>query len=371
MADHKPVHAPHGGDFFSAIGERFEALGRHYGVINADVLDAWYDPSPRVLAKLQEHLPWLVRTSPPTHGEGLVEAVCHAQALEPEQVLLGAGSSALMYLAFPVLAESGAKVVLSDPMYGEYGHIFGHVLDVRARRVAAFEEHDFNLQLERLVEAAREADLVVFVNPNSPTGTLLHLDQIETILKEVPQTTKLWIDETYIDFFNPAESAESLVGRFPNLIVSKSLSKFYALSGLRAAYLAGSPTVLDPMRRMTPPWSVGLLAQVAAVEALGDPAYYRNRADDTRIHRTQLTAGLERLGLRVFPSVTNFVLVQLPHPVASELVEAMARENVFIRDCTSISPQLQGRYVRIAVKQTEENSRIIECLGRNLTRLTP
>src|SRR5437016_6401833 len=113
--------AEHGGQFFRAIGLDFRTLNRSRDVISADVLDAWFDASPRVLAVLREHLPFLLRTSPPIYAEGFVETVAEARGLSAETILPGAGSSSLIFACLPVLL-AGAKLLLLDPMYGEYSH---------------------------------------------------------------------------------------------------------------------------------------------------------------------------------------------------------------------------------------------------------
>ena len=87
----------HGGAFFEAVGEGFDNLGRHEGIVNADVLDAWFPPSPSVIAALTDHLPWLVRTSPPTHADGLIAAICKEFGLRDENICVCAGSSDLIF----------------------------------------------------------------------------------------------------------------------------------------------------------------------------------------------------------------------------------------------------------------------------------
>src|SRR5204863_5230528 len=99
-----PLHASHGGASFDALGTDFQRLDRRGDIVNADVLDAWYDPSPRAVAAIAEHLPWLLRTSPPTHADGLRRAIAQARGLALENVMVGAGSSALAYMALPHVA---------------------------------------------------------------------------------------------------------------------------------------------------------------------------------------------------------------------------------------------------------------------------
>src|SRR5262249_25053476 len=156
----------HGGAFFDDIGTEFNDLSRRLRIINADVVDAWYDPSPRALGKLKDYLPWLVKTSPPVHSSGLMATIADVRGVPEENLLIGGGSSDLMYLVLQHLAPSGSRVLMLDPMYGEYSHIMEHVLPVKTARCFQRKEDRFRIEVETLLRAARDADLVILVNPN-------------------------------------------------------------------------------------------------------------------------------------------------------------------------------------------------------------
>ena len=132
---HPPKACSHGGAFFEAIGDEFDHLERSRDVINADVLDAWFPPTPRVLAALDEYLPWLLRTSPPTNSAGMIRAIARARNLPAECIVPGAGSSALIFLCFREWLNRHSRVLLLDPSYGEYGHITDHVLQCKVERL--------------------------------------------------------------------------------------------------------------------------------------------------------------------------------------------------------------------------------------------
>src|SRR6185436_3843880 len=108
-------------------------------------------------------------------------------------------------------------------------------------------------------------DWVVFVNPNSPTGRHIQRDQLEKVIQRSPQRTRFWVDETYIEYIGCEQSLGKFAARASNVVVCKSMSKVYALSGLRVAYLCAAPQMLEELRSFTPPWAVSLLAQVAGV----------------------------------------------------------------------------------------------------------
>jgi histidinol-phosphate/aromatic aminotransferase/cobyric acid decarboxylase-like protein len=365
MATHAP-HAFHGGASFDALGSDFAALERRGEIVDADVLDAWYEPSPRVLAALRDHLPWLVKTSPPTHGGGLRAAIANRHGLAPGRVLVGGGSSALMYLALPRLVRPGCAVALLDPTYGEYRHLCEHVLQARVVACELDERDGFRPDPARIAAAVRAqgASLLVLVNPNSPTGGALDAGGLRALLAALPSSTRVWIDETYVDFAPDVPTAEPLVAGDPRVLVAKSMSKFFALSGLRIGYLCADPGLVAQLEPWNPPWSAGLLAQVAAMRALEDYGWYRERAAETRALREELAARIDALpGLRTFPGTANFVLFATARVPAAELVERCRARGVFLRDCSSLSPRLGGRFVRTAVKDRAGNARIAAALA--------
>ncbi|MBL8725221.1 MAG: histidinol-phosphate aminotransferase family protein [Planctomycetes bacterium] len=361
-----PQHAFHGGASFDAIGTDFGDLERRHQVVDADVLDAWYEPAPAVLATLRDHLAWLVKTSPPTHGEGLRAAIAARHGLAPAQILLGGGTSSLMYTVFPQLVGPGDTVAILDPMYGEYHHIFAHVLGTRVVPCELDAARGFAPDAVAIADTVRRsgAKLLVMVNPNSPTGVAMPRAAVETLLAELPATVQVWIDETYVDFAPEVPSAEPLVAHDPRVMVAKSMSKFFALSGLRVGYLCADGSLVQSVARRNPPWSVGLLAQCAAVRALDNYGWYRERAAETHLLRAELMAGIDALPeLRCMPSTTNFVLIETTGLPAGELVRRCRAHGVFLRDCGSLSPRFGSRYVRTAVKARQDNRRIVAALA--------
>jgi histidinol-phosphate/aromatic aminotransferase/cobyric acid decarboxylase-like protein len=123
--------------------------------------------------------------------------------------------------------------------------------------------------------------MAVIVNPNSPTGRHVARRKLEGVLARIPIRTRIWIDETYVEYAGIGESLEDIAAQSQNMVVCKSMSKVYALSGARAAYLCAPPTIARSLRRVTPPWAVSLPAQVAAIKALDDPDYYASRYRET------------------------------------------------------------------------------------------
>lgn len=357
----------HGGAFFEAIGPDFTDLTKRHQIINADVLDAWFPPAPGAIAALQEHLPWLLQTSPPTQCEGVRTAIATARGVSESTLVLGAGSSDLIFRAFQNWLTHNSRVLLLDPTYGEYAHVLTQVIGCTILHLPVSRETGYTPDLVRLVELGSTCDLVVIVNPNNPTGTLIPRTDLITALTELPTTTRVWVDEAYIDYTGPDNSLEHFALTSENVVVCKSLSKVLALSGARAAYLVAPELIASDLRRLTPPWVISLPAQVAAVHALHDPAYYAARYAETHqlrdILREMLQHALPTIPLTV-PN-TNWLLCHLPTdgPTAAEVVAHCRAYNVFLRDTASMGSTLGQHTLRIAVKDAATNRRIVEVLA--------
>ncbi|MFE7550044.1 aminotransferase class I/II-fold pyridoxal phosphate-dependent enzyme [Streptomyces gardneri] len=355
----------HGGAFFSAIGTDFRTLPRRHEVVPADVLDAWFPPSPDVRAVLSEDPGWAARTSPPTGAEGLLAEIAGVRGLPVDSLAVGAGSSDLIFRAFGRWLTPTSRVLLLDPSYGEYAHVTERVIGCRVDRLRLRREDGWVLDPARLAAATRSGryDLVVVVNPNNPTGRHAPADALRAVIAATPARTRWWIDEAYLGYVDPADSLAGLASVDPRVVVCTSLSKMYALSGMRAAYLVADPETAAELRRWTPPWPVSLPAQLAAVTALRDPVYYAERWARTAVLRRELAAGL--LDLDGFASVdegvSNFLTVTLRRggPSAARLVGECRRHDVYLRDLSPMSPSYEGRTFRVAVRDRVENARIV------------
>lgn len=365
-----PAPCFHGGAFFTAIGENFSDLSRAAAIINADVLDAWFPPAPGVLATLGEQLPWLLRTSPPTACTGLVETIATARGVSPANILPGAGSSDLIFRALRLWLTPASQVLILDPTYGEYAHVLERVIGCTVDRLALDRAAGYEVNLAALEAALADTyDLVVLVNPNSPTGRHIPRTALEAILRRTPQRTRFWIDETYVEYAGPDASLESFAATSENVIVCKSMSKVYALSGARVAYLCAGPHQLEALRAITPPWIIGLPAQVAAVRALQDPAYYAARYAETALLRDSLATSLRTLGWDVLPGIANFLLCHLPPngPDAATVIDRCRTRGLFLRHTASMSPSLGHHTIRVAIKDAATQARMAAILRECVT----
>ncbi|PYI86976.1 MAG: aminotransferase [Verrucomicrobia bacterium] len=341
----KPAACFHGGAFFDAI------------------------------AKLQKDLPWLLRTSPPTGCEGLIQTIARVRGVPVECVLPAGGSSDAIFLALRQWLKPTSRMLILDPTYREYAHVLEHVVRCRVDRLALSRTDGYQLDLKEFERfTSRGYDLIVLVNPNSPTGRHVPQLELEKVLHRVPSDTRVWVDETYVEYAGPNESLEQFAATSGNVVVCKSMSKVYALSGVRVAYLCGPPDVIEKLRAITPPWAVGLPGQVAAVAALQDPDYYSARWAQTHRLREQLTEQLAAFeGWEIIPSVASFLLCHLPAngPDAAMLVKRCHAHGLFLRDAGAMGRNIGAHAIRIAVKDAATNRRMVEILFQANNRLAP
>jgi histidinol-phosphate/aromatic aminotransferase/cobyric acid decarboxylase-like protein len=371
-----PDGCEHGGASFTAIGADFRTLERRREVVTADVLDAWFPPAPAAHAALTGDAGWIARTSPPTGAEGLLAELASVRDLPPQTLAVGSGSSDLIFQAFGRWLTPASRVLLMDPGYGEYAHVTERVIGCRVDRFRLRREEDWRIDPERLsaVVADGSYDLVVVVNPNNPTGRHAPAAELAAVIAAAPAHTRWWIDEAYLGYVDQSESLALLAARDPHVVVCTSMSKTYALSGVRAAYLVAEPGTAAELRRWTPPWAVSLPAQLAAVAALRDPGYYAGRLQRTHELRTQLAADLAAVDdlVTVEESVANFLTLTLPWggPSAASLVAECQRHGVYLRDLSPLSSAYEGRTVRVAVRDTGENARIVGAFRAALNDLS-
>ena len=354
----------HGGASIKELGDSFDNLQRSMEVINADVLDAWFPPAPRALALIQGNLPMLARTSPPAAADGLLAAIAKARALDTENIAIGAGSSDLIYRCFLTWLHSNSKVLLLEPTYGEYAHVLEQVIGCQVDRLQLQPQHDYQLDIAAYKAALQlQYDLVIVVNPNNPTGSFISRQRWQQMLELTPPSTRVWVDECYIDYVDRHASLESLVRQYANLVICKSLSKILALSGMRVAYMCADAALIGEIKRRTPPWVVNLPGQIAAIKALQETDYYTECYAITQIQHTVVETKLREYGFKVISGVANFCMLQLEGGVtAARFVAACQQQGLYLRDLYPTSPSL-GRYaLRLAIKDANSNQRILQIM---------
>jgi histidinol-phosphate aminotransferase len=284
-------------------------------------------------------------------------SVLAAQTGLPTACLLaGNGSSELIWLLALAYLDPGDPVLVVGPTFGEYARA-GSIMGATVTEWRADEAADFQPDVPALCAAIRQLQpkLVFLCNPNNPTGVLLDRGEIVRILGATAGL--LVVDEAYIGFVAEAPTTLDLIhdGR---LAVLRSLTKDYALTGLRLGYVAAAPQVIEALRQVRPPWSVNAAAQAAGIAALGDAAHLQRSLAVLAEAKTYLLAELPRLGLRPVSPAANFLLAEVDDGAGYRC--RLLRQGCVLRDCASFG---LPAYVRIAVRTLPECRRLVAAIA--------
>ena len=362
----------HGGAFFEGIGVEFNNLDEKDNIISADVLDAWFPPAPKIQEVIQSYLPWIIKTSPPTNSEGYIKTISEHRTLNRESILPGAGSSDLIFRIFNQWLRPSSKVLILDPTYGEYSHILNKIIKCKVERLELKREEGYNINIDKLREKLNQKfDLFVWVNPNSPTGLHINKNEVERLLLNNKGCERIWIDETYVEYAGREQTLERFAEKSNNVFVCKSMSKVYALSGLRAAYLCANPNNIMPLKRITPPWVISLPAQIAATYALKQEDYYIKKYQETHELRDKLELQLKQIGIdEIIPGIANFIMFHVGNNKfsASRIVNECKLKKLYLRDLSGMGTSFEDDAIRMAVKDLNTNNKMIailrECLNK-------
>ncbi len=350
----------HGGDIYAAARELSRSLSR---LIDFSASINPLGPSKQALRVVAKALP-LACHYPDATCHGLVTALASRWKLDPTHFVIGNGSSELIHLVPRALSIRHALIL--GTTFSEYERAVTNA-GGRVTYLHATRKDGYQIPVRQALKALRtnrsRFDALFLCNPNSPTGQVVSAQDVLN-LAGMAARRKVWVvvDETFVDYCE-AHSVLFAVARNPRLLVLRSFTKFYALPGLRVGYLAGPPEVVARIRRSQTPWSVNTLAQVAAQAALEDQRHAQRSLAFMQRERARLAKVLGAIpGLHVFPSVANFLLVELPSSMpAIHVTQVLRRQGLLIRDCSAISG-LNGRTIRIAVRTTAENRRLVVAL---------
>jgi len=311
--------------------------------------------SPKVLAALAALRPDQIGFYPPYAAA--TEAVAKYLGVPHEQITLANGlDEGIMALAVAYLRASiggpQLEAIVPEPAF----EIFRFDTAVAGGKLVQVMPHrDFSFPLDEVLAAITPNTRVVFLtNPNNPTGVGMPLDAIRTIARRVPPGAVVFVDEAYAEF-----AGESFIPErdgFPNVIVGRTFSKAFGLAGLRIGCLVGAADTMYPIRQAIPVYSVNIAAVAAVQAALGDLDYLRRYLAEVAESKQLLYAACDRLGLKYFPSRSNFVLV-----CAGDRIDALVKgafdRGVYLRD-RSTEPGCAG-CLRIATGVVEHTRRAV------------
>ncbi len=320
--------------------------------------------SPRALAVLRSSAKD-TRLYPEGASPLLRRAFAEHHGVEPGQVIVGNGSDEIIRLLCEAFLGPEDGVVVS-----QYAFIrFKQQAALMGASVVDVPMTDWTHDLQTMGRTASTRTKIVFVaSPNNPTGTYNTRDEVAELLRTIPPTTLLVLDEAYCHYAaakgDYPSSLPELVRKFPNLVVLRTFSKAYGLAGLRVGIGVGDEELIALLDRIRMPFNVNLPAQRAATEALKDRTFLKRSVAGVEKNRERLAADLRSLGLHAVDSAANFLFVPSPVP-GHILFRRLLHLGVIIRALDEYG--LPG-HVRISVGSEGENRFLIDCLRKALER---
>lgn len=340
-----PIDRVHGGDAPSDVID-FSASINPLG------------PPPAAIAAYHEAAA-RISSYPPPRSAALEKRLAQWMEVGEDKVLAGNGTTQLIYLMARVLEPAHPFVAI--PTFSEIANaLAGEGWAPEAIRLAP---DDFRLEIGRVQEAlADHAGAIFFGRPNSPTGTMPTVDDVREIADRCARRA-CWcvVDEAFIDLADPPDSVVKLVNVNPRLVVLRSLTKSFAIAGLRLGCVIADDEVIAAMRQAIEPWSVNVVAEsvgLACIEAPED--YLRRSREFIAREREYLAVSLSAIaGIRVFPSAANFLMIAVQgESEPGEFAAAMLERKIAVRDLATMPGCSAGHY-RIAVRTRPDNERLV------------
>lgn len=299
---------------------------------------------------------------PDSNGFELKAEIARRYDVAPEWITLGNGSNDILEIAAHALLQPGESAV-----YAQYSFIvYALATQAVGARAIVVPARDHGHDLDAMLAAIEPDTRIVFIaNPNNPTGTFVPAPQVEAFLEKVPQDVVVVLDEAYNEYLEPELRFDSAqwVRRFPNLIVSRTLSKAYGLAGLRIGFALAQAELTDLLNRIRQPFNVNSLAQAAAIAALGDAEFLDRSYRMNREGRLRLEQAFAALGLEYVPSFGNFVLVRVGDSAA--VYERLLRAGVIVRPVAGYG---LPEWLRVSIGLPQENERFLAALPAALGR---
>ena len=320
--------------------------------LSLDLNESMAGCSPRVLARLRSLTAADVSLYP--EREAGERTLANFLGIPPEQLLLTDGMDEALSLLFATYLGENDELLFAEPTFVMYP-MLGEALGARAVRVRSRE--DMVLPTAALLSRISPRTRVIAIaNPNNPTGLAASRADLLKIIESAPGAAVL-IDEAYFEFCEDTLLPD--LARHPNLFVGRTLSKAYGLAGLRLGVLTGAAEQIDYIRRHSAPFNINSVALACLEEALADQAFVRNHVAQVEQGRERLARLFDELGLRFWPSRTNFVLVRVG-TTAKAFVESMQRRGILVRDSSS-NPGCEG-CVRITVGTPEQMDGVLQAI---------
>lgn len=351
---------PEHGAMNEALQEKLQTNRRD--VIDFSVNTNPYGAPPYLLDKMKE---WLssIFTYPDPKQTKLKKEIAKHLGVTEEEVLAGNGGAELIYATARLFTNQ--TVLLIEPTFTEY-RLALTANHARVKSYVTTEETMWQWTVEDLEKVAKDVDAIWFCHPNNPTGTTISpntLDSFLTFCYEKNMTVV--VDEAFFDFQVTPFSFLPYVKKDYPLLVLRSMTKMFAIPGLRIGYMFGQRSLIQQIQSFLPAWNVNSLGEKAIVTLLQEQNFVNDTAKRIHVERERVHSEIEKLGtFHVFPSAVNFYLLRhVDNRDVEPLLRFLAQEGIHARH-TYHFPRLEGRYFRFAVKTRKENEQLLDVLSR-------
>ncbi|HSH96681.1 MAG TPA: histidinol-phosphate transaminase, partial [Methyloradius sp.] len=317
-----------------------------------------YGPSPKVIEALQAEAADSLRLYPDPNSDRLKEAVANFYGIKPGQVFAGNGSDEILAHVFHALLKHDQPLLFPDISYSFYP-VYCGLYQIQYKTVPLTDHFEIDVD-----DYMQPNGGIIFPNPNAPTGRLLSLQEIERLLIANKESVVV-IDEAYVDF--GGESAISLVDRYPQLLVTQTLSKARSLAGLRAGFAVGHPDLIDALHRIKDSFNsypLDRFAIAGAVAAMNDREYFDMTRQKVIASRERLVAKLKALDFEVLPSGANFIFAKHASRDGAELTAKLRERSIIVRHFKS--PARISPFLRITIGTDQECELLVSALAEIL-----
>ena len=329
-------------------------------LIKLNTNESPYGPSRRVLEALRAEIGDSLRLYPDPASDRLRAAIAKRHGLTPNHVFVGNGSDEVLAHVFLGLLKHEAPVLFPDITYSFYP-VYCGLYGI------AYEQVALNAAFEIAVDDYLKPNGgIVFPKPNAPTGCFVPVADIERLLRANGDSVVV-IDEAYVDF--GGESVVPLVSRYPQLLVTHTLSKSRALAGLRVGYAIGHPDLIEALNRVKDSFNsypLDRFAQAGATAAIEDEDYFQAMCRKVIVTKQKLVQDLQNLGFEVLPSAANFVFARVPGRDGADIAAKLRERSIIVRHFRK--PVRIAEFMRITVGTDEQCAGLVEALREILER---
>jgi len=320
-----------------------------------------FGPSPKAMRAMKNAIP-LVNRYPDSDGHLIREALARHWALSPEQILLGNGSDEIITLTIRAFLSQGQEIITARPTF----LIYRIQTAVQGGIVTEIPMKHFRYDLDQMARAVGENTKLIFIaNPDNPVGTYVTHAELSSFVNRIPERCVIFIDEAYYEFASSRRDYPKSVSFLskPNIILSRTFSKAYGLSGIRLGYAISNPQIIRSLNKVREPFNVNALAQAGGIAALKDSVFLRRVLKATERGKLSLMRCLRKRRIRFIESATNFILIHFGSHAGS-IYEFLLKNGVIVRWMNRWG---LGEYIRVTIGTPGENRMFMRVLEKALT----